>query len=636
MTISTQLPKLINDYGADSIRTALMQHWAKRSGVTLNVFKSNSITQKIIDGANPKEVSLLLNQFGVLFPKVTLKDVEKSFELALDKEHRKSFGMVYTPEYIIDYLTKNALYFAWKDHSKSPKICDPSCGSGGFLLRMAEILETEFGISGEKAFSESIFGIDIDKQALEQAKCLIELYLASKNQVIPNLDNSLLQLDTLITNTEKILSSANINNGFDVIVTNPPYVKFQNLSDDYRQTLISKYNGLANGNFSLSVLFLIKGFDLLLPKGSLGMITQNNLFTSLAGKNIREYLQKQECIQRVIDFGHHKVFDNASAYTCLIFLGKEKFPEFEYASINNGKELNLLSLERLTFSKVSLSRLKPSKWRLGKDTQLENLKRIEMIGKPLKEVASIKVGFATLKDSVFFVKDYDGICLVTTPDRNIIQIEREITRPAVKVSELKSVADLAKNNRRIIFPYFKKNGVYKLIPEQDLRNNFPNAYSYLSASREILETRDKGKKEYENWYAWARTQGMESPAPKLLTKTFSKFPQFFLDKSDQLFCNGYSVSTKPPTLFEPSLPIEFLEKVLNSKVMYYYAKLTSFQIEGDYQCYQKNFIEKFGIPDLEQVAITDIIDMSQDEADKRLASVYGINFDEILEVITNK
>ena len=636
MTLSAQLPKLITDYGADSIRTALVQYWAKRSGVTLNVFKSNSITQKILDKANSKEVPLLLNQFGVLFPKVTLKDVEKSFELALGKEHRKSFGMVYTPEYIIDYLTKNSLYFAWKGQNKSPKICDPSCGSGGFLLRIAEILELEFGVSGEKAFSESIFGIDIDKQALEQAKCLIELYLASKNQVIPDLDNSLLQLDTLITRTEQIFLSANIKNGFDVIVTNPPYVKFQNLSDEYRQSLISKYNGLANGNFSLSVLFLVKGFDLLSPNGSLGMITQNNLFTSLAGKNIREYLQKQECIHRVIDFGHHKVFDNASAYTCLIFLGKEKSLEFEYASINNGKELNLSSLEKLAFSKVSLLRLKPSKWRLGKDTHLENLKKIETTGKPLKEVANIKVGFATLKDSVFFVRDDNGVCLATSLDGHAVQIEREITRPAVKVSELKSTAYLERNNRRIIFPYSKKNGSYKLIPEQDIQRDYPNAYSYLLTSREILEARDKGKKQYENWYAWARTQGMEAPAPKLLTKTFSKFPQFFLDRSDQLFCNGYSVSTKPATLFEPSTPIEFLEKVLNSKVMYYYAKLTSFQIEGDYQCYQKNFIEKFGIPDLDLAVITSIINMSQDEADKQLASIYGINFDEILEIIANK
>ena len=123
-----------------------------------------------MEGVNSKEVYLLLSHFGVLFPKPTLKDVEKSFELALDKDHRKSFGMVYTPEYIIDYLTKNSLNLAWKDHSKPPKICDPSCGSGGFLLRIAEILENDYGISGEQTFSESIFEIDIEKQALEEGK----------------------------------------------------------------------------------------------------------------------------------------------------------------------------------------------------------------------------------------------------------------------------------------------------------------------------------------------------------------------------------------------------------------------------------------------------------------------------------
>lgn len=636
MTLPAQLPKLIDDYGVDNIRTALVQHWAKGSGVTLNVFKSNSITQKIIGGTNSKEVSLLLTHFEALFPKLTLKDVERSFELALDKDQRKSFGMVYTPEYIIDYLTKKTLNFAWKDHSKPPKICDPSCGSGGFLLRIAEILETEYGISGERAFSESIFGIDIDKQALEQAKCLIELYLASKKQNFPNLNNSIFELDTLTSDVEKILSLTNVDSGFDVIVTNPPYVKFQNLDNDYRQVLINKYNGLANGNFSLSVLFLVKGFDLLSPSGYLGMITQNNLFTSLAGKNIREYLQQQECIQQVIDFSHHKVFDNASAYTCLIFLSKQKKHEFDYGSITDGSELNLSSLEKINFSKVQVEHLKPSKWRLGKDYHLENLKKIENIGKPLKEVASVKVGFATLKDVVFFVREKDGICLASNPDGDIVKIEHEITRPAVKVSELKSIEDLAKNNRRIIFPYRKEKNSYKLIPEKELQNEFPNAYSYLLAYREILETRDKGKKQYVNWYAWARTQGMESLAPKLLTKTFSKSPQFILDNSDQLFCNGYSVSTKPASLFEPSIPIEFLAKILNSKIMFYYAKLTSFQIEGAYQCYQKNFIEKFGIPNLDSDTINEVINKNQDEVDNYLALIYGIDFDEVLEIVTNK
>ncbi|MCL4429724.1 MAG: hypothetical protein M1167_03120, partial [Chloroflexi bacterium] len=125
-------------------------------------------------------------------------------------------------------------------------------------------------------------------------------------------------------------------------------------------------------------------------------------------------------------------------------------------------------------------------------------------------------------------------------------------------------------------------------------------------------------------------------APKLLTKTFSKSPQFILDDSDQLFCNGYSISTKPATLFEPSLPIDFLARVLNSKIMYYYAKLTSFQIEGAYQCYQKNFIEKFGVPNLDTDAVNEVINKNQDQVDELLALIYGIDFDEILEIVASK
>lgn len=70
--------------------------------------------------------------------------------------------------------------------------------------------------------------------------------------------------------------------------------------------------------------------------------------------------------------------------------------------------------------------------------------------------------------------------------------------------------------------------------------------------------------------------------------------------------------------------------------MYYYAKLTSFQIEGAYQCYQKNFIEKFGIPNLDSDAINIINTMNPDEVDEHLALIYGIDFDDILEIVACK
>lgn len=39
-----------------------------------------------------------------------------------------------------------------------------------------------------------------------------------------------------------------------------------------------------------------------------------------------------------------------------------------------------------------------------------------------------------------------------------------------------------------------------------------------------------------------------------------------------------------------------LSKILNSGIMDYYIRNTSISIQGDYPCYQKNFIELFGLP----------------------------------------
>ena len=118
MTLPANLPKLIGDYGMENIRVAILQHWANNSGVSLKTLKGNSTTQKFLSGGNSKDISYLINHLGGWLPKPTLKDIEKSFELGLDANHRKSYGMVYTPEYIIDYLTKHSLKFAWKNRQK--------------------------------------------------------------------------------------------------------------------------------------------------------------------------------------------------------------------------------------------------------------------------------------------------------------------------------------------------------------------------------------------------------------------------------------------------------------------------------------------------------------------------------------
>jgi len=119
-----------------------------------------------------------------------------------------------------------------------------------------------------------------------------------------------------------------------------------------------------------------------------------------------------------------------------------------------------------------------------------------------------------------------------------------------------------------------------------------------------------------------------------LTKTFNSEPRFYLDESDQLFCNGYALWLESGSLFGTALSLAALQRILNSDLMHYYAKLTSFQIEGDYQCYQKNFIERFGIPSLTNKQTRRLLDLSDSEVDNYVCRLYDIPREDVDEVLT--
>jgi hypothetical protein len=152
----------------------------------------------------------------------------------------------------------------------------------------------------------------------------------------------------------------------------------------------------------------------------------------------------------------------------------------------------------------------------------------------------------------------------------------------------------------------------------------------LSAKTELI-TRDKGKVEYPEWFAYARTQGLNFFGKKLLTPTFSAEPRFLLEQDDNaLFCNGYAIYLiSEQTLFtniEQQLDLSVLGKILNSRVMDYYIKRTSVSIEGGYPCYQKNFIELFGIPIFTDKEISFLKkEESKKKIDDFLIKKYGID-----------
>jgi len=618
-TTKKQLEKIIieykKEYSTQEIINSFIHLYILKNEYNETFINKFSECSKYLESENSTLKNLLENKYNT----ITIKDIEAVFESLIDLDRKKAEGAVYTPDYIIDYIINHSISIY--DGNDIPTICDPSCGSGGFVVRAILILSKKYNIS-EKEALKFVRGVDINEQSVSCAKIIIELYFFSKDIEIHNLDSTIINNDTLLSSRENLLKQLHITNGIDILVTNPPYVKLQNISRDYRKSLIDIYPNFTKGSFSFAMLFLIAGRNLLSKNGILGYITQNNFFTSLASKNIRQHLQDEQCVHTIIDFLHTKIFENASAYTCLIFLTKsDKINEFDFKWSLNPKT----TLSNNNFSKILVTSLNSKKWRLAPSPHLENIEKIENIRTKLGDIADIKVVFATLKDKVFLLDK-----------NNKIDLEDDITVSAVKISDLSDQDSLKDNYRRIIFPYKKIDDKYIAYTEEEMKELFPKAYQYLLNNKELLETRSEGKNPLTYFYEWGRIQGMSAPSDKLLTKTFSGKPNFMRDTTSSLFCNGYSVKPKDEMcllIFGEILDIEILQKVLNSKIMDYYSKLTSFQLYGNYQCFQHNFIELFSIPKLTNKDIVFIKNNSNVDLDKYLAELYDINFSDILEIV---
>jgi len=73
-----------------------------------------------------------------------------------------------------------------------------------------------------------------------------------------------------------------------------------------------------------------------------------------------------------------------------------------------------------------------------------------------------------------------------------------------------------------------------------------------------------------------------------------------------------------------------LRRVLNSAVMHYYARLTSFQIEGGYQCYQKNFIARFAVPE----GVAELAALRGEDFDRALCDRYGVPWEDVAALLS--
>ena len=81
---------------------------------------------------------------------------------------------------------------------------------------------------------------------------------------------------------------------------NPPYIKIQDLSPEYRVFLKDKYSLL--GAMDIYYAFIYKCIELLDDVGVFVLITPNSYLSNKSSLNLRQYLIDNKFIYKIIDY----------------------------------------------------------------------------------------------------------------------------------------------------------------------------------------------------------------------------------------------------------------------------------------------------------------------------------------------
>lgn len=551
----------------------------------------------------------LVNKFKAkLFP-VNAEFVIEFFEALLDQDNITANGIVFTPQYIANYIFDMAT--KTYDFTRLPKIIDPGCGCGIFLAASAVRLHAITGWTFKKILKEAIFGIELDEANARRCKIVLNLLPILYGETNKGLSINVKCTDSLKCEWTKVFGVT----GFDFIFGNPPYVNTHDMTKETAKFLKSSFTTTKTGVYNIFYAFIEHAYEFLRDDGILSYIVPNNFLTIKSATDLRKFISERRSLRFILDFSNNMVFKPVRTYNCIIQLTKLANESFKYCVMDNYDDIEK-GMKQITFDTMPIDRLDINGWKLVDKKTMENLQKIEGQFKSIKEF--IRTGIATLRNDIYMVEK-DAAGYYKFFDGKRYDFEDGIVKRLYKIPDLKNGVDLQSICRYIIFPYKKGKTGFEIIAEGELQQSYPKIYEYLKKQKAELDSRDKGKPNPVAWYAYGRTQGLNKYGIKLLFPTFANSPRFKLvDDEFALFCNGYAVFQND------YIDLDLLQRILNSALMQYYVSNTSYAIEGGYYCYQKKYIEKFSLPLFSEEEKEKMRILSDKELDEFLIKRYDL------------
>ena len=525
------------------------------------------------------------------------------------------------------------------------RVVDPACGSGSFLLgayqylldwhlnyylthdpeshtrgKNPPLVATEGGEyclttqTKKQILTSSIYGVDIDSQAVEVTKLSLLLKLLEGEtgqltlgfeRVLPDLGqnircgNSLIGWDyfqgQMFPDEEEIhrvnpfdwqraFPQVFAAGGFDTVIGNPPYIRQESLGEDkpYYQSIYEVFTGTAD----IYSYFIEKGVKLLAPGGQFSYIVANKWLRAKYGFKLRQWL-KTKSIEEITDFGDLPIFTGATTYPLILRVSNN--PPHFHPRLTNVKTLDFASLQEYVDEYGEISDqtcFEEDGWSLaGKQTQ-DLLAKIRQNSIPLGEYVGGKVyrGILTGLNKAFVIDQ-------ETKDRLIAKDPRsaELIKPFAQGRDIKRYASIPVKQYLILIPKGWTNQHRKGNAWNWFSSQYPAIASHLKQfEKEAIARGDKG----EFWWELRACDYYdEFEKPKIVYPDISLRGNFAIDLNGIHYGNTAYI-----------MPVDdvFLLALLNSDLFDFYYRQISSSYRGGYLRYIYQYVTQLPVMQIDE------------------------------------